>query len=120
GVRLLPGIVCMDAVRRDDAPGLTSRCNFRRMYVASGTLENEGLGNLGDNAADERAAGGTQAVPENDNGPPPERVKRPCRSRRWGTKEIQAQMPDYYHAPALVLSALLLPAFGYLYLRFRD
>ncbi len=29
-------------------------------------------------------------------------------------------MPDYYHAPALVLSALLLPAFGYLYLRFRD
>ncbi len=29
-------------------------------------------------------------------------------------------MPDYYHAPALVLGALLLPAFGYLYLRFRD
>jgi signal transduction histidine kinase len=29
-------------------------------------------------------------------------------------------MPDYYHAPALTLSALLLPAFGYLYLRFRD
>jgi signal transduction histidine kinase len=29
-------------------------------------------------------------------------------------------MPDYYHGPALVLSALLLPAFGYLYLRFRD
>jgi signal transduction histidine kinase len=29
-------------------------------------------------------------------------------------------MPDYYHVPALVLSALLLPAFGYLYLRFRD
>ena len=29
-------------------------------------------------------------------------------------------MPDYYHAPALVFSALLLPAFGYLYLRFRD
>ena len=29
-------------------------------------------------------------------------------------------MPDYYHAPALVLTALLLPAFGYLYLRFRD
>lgn len=29
-------------------------------------------------------------------------------------------MPDYYHIPALVLSELLLPAFGYLYLRFRD
>jgi signal transduction histidine kinase len=29
-------------------------------------------------------------------------------------------MPDYYQAPALVLTALLLPAFGYLYLRFRD
>ncbi len=29
-------------------------------------------------------------------------------------------MPDYYHAPALLLTALLLPAFGYLYLRFRD
>ncbi len=29
-------------------------------------------------------------------------------------------MPDYYHEPALVLTALLLPAFGYLYLRFRD
>jgi signal transduction histidine kinase len=29
-------------------------------------------------------------------------------------------MPDYYHIPALVLTALLLPSFGYLYLRFRD
>jgi len=29
-------------------------------------------------------------------------------------------MHDYYHIPALVLTALLLPAFGYLYLRFRD
>jgi len=29
-------------------------------------------------------------------------------------------MPDYYHAPALLLTALLLPAFGYLYLRLRD
>ncbi|MGH9606669.1 MAG: sensor histidine kinase [Terracidiphilus sp.] len=29
-------------------------------------------------------------------------------------------MPDYYHAPALILIALLLPAFGYLYYRFRD
>jgi signal transduction histidine kinase len=29
-------------------------------------------------------------------------------------------MPDYYHVPALVLTALLLPAFGYLYRRFRD
>jgi signal transduction histidine kinase len=29
-------------------------------------------------------------------------------------------MPDLYHAPALLLTALLLPAFGYLYLRFRD
>jgi signal transduction histidine kinase len=29
-------------------------------------------------------------------------------------------MPDYYQVPALVLTALLLPAFGYLYLRFRD
>lgn len=29
-------------------------------------------------------------------------------------------MPDYYHAPALVLTVLLLPAFGFLYLRFRD
>ena len=29
-------------------------------------------------------------------------------------------MPDYYHAPALILTAFLLPAFGYLYLRFRD
>ena len=29
-------------------------------------------------------------------------------------------MPDYYHLPALMLTALLLPAFGYLYLRFRD
>ncbi len=29
-------------------------------------------------------------------------------------------MPDYYHIPALVLTELLLPAFGFLYLRFRD
>ena len=29
-------------------------------------------------------------------------------------------MPDYYHAPAVILTALLLPAFGYLYIRFRD
>jgi signal transduction histidine kinase len=29
-------------------------------------------------------------------------------------------MPDYYHAPALILTALLLPAFGHLYLRLRD
>lgn len=29
-------------------------------------------------------------------------------------------MPDYYHLPALALTALLLPVFGYLYLRFRD
>jgi signal transduction histidine kinase len=29
-------------------------------------------------------------------------------------------MPDYYHAPALILTALLLPAFGQLYLRLRD
>ena len=29
-------------------------------------------------------------------------------------------MPDYYYAPALILTMLLLPAFGYLYLRFRD
>ena len=40
--------------------------------------------------------------------------------RSLGRKEIQAFMPDYYHAPALALSALLLPAFGYLYWRFRD
>ena len=35
-------------------------------------------------------------------------------------KEFPAFVSDYYHAPALILSALLLPAFGYLYLRFRD
>lgn len=29
-------------------------------------------------------------------------------------------MPDYYHAPAIALTVLLLPAFGTLYLRFRD
>ena len=29
-------------------------------------------------------------------------------------------IPDFYQVPALVLTALLLPAFGYLYLRFRD
>ena len=29
-------------------------------------------------------------------------------------------VPDYYHIPALVLTELLLPAFGFLYLRFRD
>jgi len=29
-------------------------------------------------------------------------------------------MPDYYHTPAIVLTVLLLPAFGYLYRRFRD
>ncbi len=29
-------------------------------------------------------------------------------------------MPDYYHAPALILTALLLPAFGFLYFRSRD
>ena len=29
-------------------------------------------------------------------------------------------MPDPYQVPALILTALLLPAFGYLYLRFRD
>jgi signal transduction histidine kinase len=29
-------------------------------------------------------------------------------------------MPDAYHVTALILTALLLPAFGYLYLRYRD
>ncbi|MDR3724959.1 MAG: HAMP domain-containing sensor histidine kinase [Terracidiphilus sp.] len=29
-------------------------------------------------------------------------------------------MPDYYHGPALALTALFLPAFGYLYYRYRD
>ena len=29
-------------------------------------------------------------------------------------------MPDYYHGPALILTALLLPAFGFLYFRSRD
>src|ERR1700749_2956534 len=29
-------------------------------------------------------------------------------------------MPDTYHMPALILTALLLPTFGYLYLRYRD
>jgi signal transduction histidine kinase len=29
-------------------------------------------------------------------------------------------MPDTYFTPALILTALLLPAFGYLYLRYRD
>jgi signal transduction histidine kinase len=29
-------------------------------------------------------------------------------------------MPDYYQVPALVLTVLMLPAFGYMYLRFRD
>ncbi len=29
-------------------------------------------------------------------------------------------MPDFYHAPALILTVLLIPAFGYLYHRFRD
>ncbi len=29
-------------------------------------------------------------------------------------------MPDYYHAPALILTALLLPAYGFLYFRSRD
>ncbi len=33
---------------------------------------------------------------------------------------MTASMPDYYQAPALILTTLLLPAFGYLYLRFRD
>jgi signal transduction histidine kinase len=29
-------------------------------------------------------------------------------------------MPDYYHTPALILTMLLLPAFEYMYLRYRD
>jgi signal transduction histidine kinase len=29
-------------------------------------------------------------------------------------------MPDYYQLPAMILTALLLPAFGHLYFRFRD
>jgi signal transduction histidine kinase len=29
-------------------------------------------------------------------------------------------MPDYYHVPVLILTLLLLPGFGHLYLRFRD
>ena len=29
-------------------------------------------------------------------------------------------MPDSYQAPALILTALLMPAFGYIYFRFRD
>jgi len=48
------------------------------------------------------------------------KVKPSCRSLIGGREEIQAFMQDYYHAPALALSALLLPAFGYLYRRFRD
>src|ERR1035441_4005702 len=42
-----------------------------------------------------------------------------CIFRRSG-RRFAAPMPDYYHSPALILMALLLPAFGYLYLRFRD
>jgi signal transduction histidine kinase len=29
-------------------------------------------------------------------------------------------MPDYYHLPALLLTALILPGFGYIYRRYRD
>ncbi len=29
-------------------------------------------------------------------------------------------MPDYYQVPSLILTALLLPAFGHLYMRYRD
>jgi signal transduction histidine kinase len=29
-------------------------------------------------------------------------------------------MPDYYHLPSIILIAFLMPAFGHLYLRFRD
>jgi hypothetical protein len=35
-------------------------------------------------------------------------------------KGIPPSVPDYYQIPALVLAELLLPAFGYLFLRFRD
>jgi hypothetical protein len=35
-------------------------------------------------------------------------------------KKFTALMPDTYHVPALILTGLLLPAFGYLYVRFRD
>jgi signal transduction histidine kinase len=33
---------------------------------------------------------------------------------------MTGSMPDFYQLPALILTALLLPAFGYLYYRFRD
>jgi signal transduction histidine kinase len=35
-------------------------------------------------------------------------------------RSILTLAPDYYHAPAIILTALLLPAFGHLYLRSRD
>ncbi len=35
-------------------------------------------------------------------------------------RKFTAVMPDYYHTPALILTMLLLPAFEYLYLRYRD
>ncbi|MGH9343614.1 MAG: hypothetical protein ACRD19_07630, partial [Terriglobia bacterium] len=50
--------------------------------------------------------------------PPPAKVEPLSADKDKGRRKTF--MPDYYNAPALILIALLLPAFGYLYFRFRD
>src|ERR1035441_8231206 len=45
GVKLLPQFARMDGKRRYSPARIRSRCNFRRMYVASGRFQNKRSGN---------------------------------------------------------------------------
>jgi len=96
-------------------------CNFRRIYTAYGKFQNIASGN---SALHGRAACGGQAeAPPEIKDTPFATIKPTCCFGRRTRRALEGKprsVPDYYHIPALVLTELLLPAFGYLYLRFRD
>ena len=95
------------------------RCNFRRMYLVLWKSETERSGFRATARPTYMRRGGM---------PLPRMITDPCltESSRLAVPDEGAEGVSGFHAGLLpcsracVLSALLLPAFGYLYLRFRD
>ncbi len=102
--------------------GCASPCNFRRMYSCHGETVKSS-----DRKASMRRRESSDAPIRSLSA-----AIRAVKDRAFaagnklfasfalGVRRFTAFMPDYYHAPALILTALLLPAFGLLYFRSRD